>query len=192
MAAAAAERISPGICFAPFVSHRNYNSQGEQGSDRERRHQGQPSHLEVTFQSGRQMLPIYLSPAPAPPPSLPPSARCLLLSTSPSSSASLFGVFMLCPPFLHLPPPPLHCPVFHDTHPHRPCDVLTRQRRGSGAIKASANERLSGVNALTYLSQTRGGRSLAPRGGALFHFFGSEASKVQEVTVEDSRSQHLG
>lgn len=117
---AAAERISRGICLAPFVSHRNYNSQGEQRSDRELRHQGQRSHLEVTFQSQLQMLPIYLSASPAPFPVTQPTPPTALvrrrLPTSPSSSPSLFGVFMFCTSFLRLPlqtPPsffPLHTP----------------------------------------------------------------------------------
>lgn len=108
--AAATERISRGICLAPFVSHRNYNSQGEQGSDRELRHQGQRSHLEVTFQSAPQMLPIYLSPSPAPfpvpqppspnhpPPSPPSPPSCFKLPFS-------FCCLYLSPPSLHLPPP---------------------------------------------------------------------------------------
>lgn len=113
--AAAAERISPGIRFAPFVSHRNYNSQGEQGSDRELRHQGQPSHLEVTFQSRRQMLPIYLSVAPSPfpvthhpPHSLPPPSPPFYFPFQ--LSFSFWCLYALSP----VSPPPPPC-LFHDT-----------------------------------------------------------------------------
>lgn len=100
---------------------------------------------------------------------LPPTALVRLrLPTSPSSSPSLFGVFMLCPSFPLLPP---HRPFFHYTRPLRSCAVLTRQRGGSGAIKGSANERLSGVNALTYLSRTRRGRSFTRGGGGTVSLF---------------------
>lgn len=49
--------------FVSYISHQNYNSQGEWRSDREVWHQGRGSHLKVTFQSTQQMLPIYLSSA---------------------------------------------------------------------------------------------------------------------------------
>lgn len=44
----------------------------------------------------------------------------------------------------------------------------------------------------TFLGQSGGALSEKGTGGALFHFFGSEASKVQKVTLEDSRSQPPG
>lgn len=69
--------------------------------------------------------------------------------------------------------------------------MLTRQRGGSGVIKGSANERLSGVNVLTYLSRARGERSFIPRGQTV-SLFDCEVSKVQKVMIKDTGSWPLG
>lgn len=132
-----------------YISHQNYNSQGEKRSDREVRHQGQGSHLKVTFQSTQQMLPIChswaLSPALILHPYLVLSAsRCLCITFSffcHCSSAFLLFLILL----------PLHLSLL----PPSPA-LLMRQQGGSGVIKGSANERLSEVSKLAYLCQARG------------------------------------
>lgn len=95
------------ICFVSYISHQNYNSQGEWGSDREVRHQGQGSHLKVTFQSTQQMLPIYLSPALSPVLVLHPY---LFLPPPLSASLALFLFWLSFAFLLFLTSPPPHLP----------------------------------------------------------------------------------
>lgn len=97
------------IYFVSYISHQNYNSQGEWRSDREVRHQGQGSHLKVTFQSTQQMLPIYLSSALSP-----VLVLHSYLPTPPPLSASpaLFSLLaFLC--FSHFATPPPTSSSFH-------------------------------------------------------------------------------
>ncbi len=141
------------MCFVSYISHQNYNSQGEWRSDREVWHQGQGSHLKVTFQSTQQLLPIYLS------------ARFTSLSPPLAASPALFWLSFAFLLFLILLPPPLPSPSIP-----RSGDVLTRQQGGSGVIKGSTNERLSGVNVLTYLCWTRGREVIYSKGTNCFTF----------------------
>lgn len=145
------------------------------------RHQRQGGHLKVTFQSTQQMLPIsrlyllssfYIPISSSLRPSLPPALFLFWLSFA-------FLLFLTPPP-----PPPTTSPSFHQPPL---CDVLTRQQAGSSVIKGSANERLSGVNVLTYLCRTRGERSFIPRGQTV-SLFDWGVSKVQKVTIKDTRS----
>lgn len=100
------------ICFVSYISHQNYNSQGEWRSDREVLHQGQGSHLKVTFQSMQQMPPIYLSSVLSAAlvlhPHLflsPPLSCCLHISLS-------FPAFFCFPPLSHFARlPALPCSV---------------------------------------------------------------------------------
>lgn len=137
-----------------YISDQNYNSQGEWRSDGEVQHQGQGSHLKVTFQSTQQMLPIYLRLALSPVLVLHHYLSLPLLLHWLSFTFLLFLI-------LHTPPRP----------PPQLCDVLTRQLGGSSVSKGSANERSSGVNVLTYLCWTREERSLIPRGQTLSLFY---------------------
>ena len=84
------------ICFVSYISHQNYNSQGEWRSDREVWHQGQGSHLKVTFQSTQQMLPIYLSSALSPSPHFTSLSLSLSLRLSlPLYLAFSFGLLLI-------------------------------------------------------------------------------------------------
>lgn len=69
--------------------------------------------------------------------------------------------------------------------------MLTRQQGGSGVIKGSANERLSGSTYSHTFAGQGDERSFIPRGRTV-SLFDWGVSKVQKVALKGSRSQPLG